>query len=758
MPPTEASETSRYVALLLGLAPDVEVPDPQLLFFAARRLLECVGLEQPTVFVFEDIHWAEPSEIALLEYLVRYLRESPVMLVAAARPELTDTHPTWGSGLTAQTMIPLDPLSAEDSALVATALIPSADGETPDVTRIVETAAGNPLFLEELAASVAERGAQDDLPVTVREAIAARIDALPANARAALLAAAIVGRTFWRDVVRAVDPVDELDGAFATLESRDFVRRDPSSELAGDVQYTFKHMLIREVAYATMPRPVRRERHAAVARHIEETFGGAAATLPTILAHHWREAGEPTRAIPYLLAAADAARRSWAQGAVIDLYTTAVDLAPDEAARAQLRLQRAAALVELTEYERAAEELVALVPSLDGQQRLDALIALGHAFVWTERDDDTINTAAEARMLLSEVDDPSAEAAVLAMESQALAMRGDDGDIARALELGELALERWVPATRPFDLVQHLHLHADVTYWVGHYERSLELSRRTRALASEEHVAESLLRGGGFEALALCELGRHEEAIAIFDEMLVVARELGRSPGTILNYSALAYRELHDLDEARRRTDEALELSSAMTFGMPRQFAGSDLIFTQLLGGDIGGAQAAWPSRWEDAQHATAWTTWLVAGRLAAARAEIALHAETAESAVEWAQRSLVIARRTKRRKYEARSLTTLGEALVRLRRRDEALDALRRAVAIVDDLIGPPARWHARAALADGAYAFGDDDTAATATADAARLIETFAASLSSERAAKLHTAPVVAHVLSSAGRSSVA
>src|SRR5439155_804864 len=83
-----------------------------------------------------------------------------------------------------------------------------------------------------LAASVAERGAQDDLPVTVREAIAARIDALPANARAALLAAAVVGRTFWRDVVRAVDPVDELDGAFATLESRDFVRRDPSSARA----------------------------------------------------------------------------------------------------------------------------------------------------------------------------------------------------------------------------------------------------------------------------------------------------------------------------------------------------------------------------------------------------------------------------------------------------------------------------------------------------------------------------------------------
>src|SRR5205085_8641113 len=143
-------------------------------------------------------------------------------------------------------------------------------------------------------------------------------------------------------------------------------RRDPSSELAGDVQYTFKHMLIREVAYATMPRPVRRERHAAVARHIEETFGGAAATLPTILAHHWREAGEPTRAIPYLLAAADAARRSWAQGAVIDLYTTALDVAGDAELSRSLRLRRGIALVELADYPRAADELSELLPELSG--------------------------------------------------------------------------------------------------------------------------------------------------------------------------------------------------------------------------------------------------------------------------------------------------------------------------------------------------------------------------------------------------------
>ena len=136
------------------------------------------------------------------------------------------------------------------------------------------------------------------------------------------------------------------------------------------------------------------------------------------------------------------------------------------------------------------------------------------------------------------------------------------------------------------------------------------------------------------------------------------------------------------------------------------------------------------------------------------ARAEIALHAEPAESAVEWAQRSLEIARRTRRRKYEARSSTLLGEAFARLGRREAALEALRAAVPIAD-VIGPPGRWQARAALAGAAASLGEDDVASDSYEEAATLIEEFAATLAPERSSRLLAAPPIEQILSAAGRS---
>ncbi len=143
--------------------------------------------------------------------------------------------------------------------------------------------------------------------------------------------------------------------------------------------------------------------------------------------------------------------------------------------------------------------------------------------------------------------------------------------------------------------------------------------------------------------------------------------------------------------------------------------------------------------------------------RRATARAEIALHAETPETAIEWAARAIEVAQRTKRRKYEARSRTILGEALGQLGRRDEALAALRAAVTLADELIGPPGRWRAREALGRVSHLLGDDDAAA-AYAEAGDLIESFAGTLAPSRSARFLAAPAISQILSLAGRTTAA
>jgi class 3 adenylate cyclase/tetratricopeptide (TPR) repeat protein len=741
-PSDETPSRIRDLTLLLGLGTDEHALEQRVLFFSARRLVERLGEERPTLVVVEDIHWGAASELDLLEYLGTHVRDARVLFIALARPELVDTRPSWGGGSVAQTRISLEPLASELALEMAVDLLPRADAAT--IQRLVEVAEGNPLFIEELAAATAERGSVDELPVTVRAVIAARVDSLPSDSRSALLSAAVVGRTFWQEVLRAVSGIDDLDAVLEDLERRNLVRREPTSRLEGDVEFRFKHALIRDVAYGTLPRSTRRERHAAAARFVEERTNGAD-TVAWVLAHHWREAGEPEKAIPHLLAAAAVAQQSWATDAVHDLYSRALELAPDDATRSLIRLRRAYSLIVLNEYQAALDDLEAILPELDGSDLLDALLYAGKAYVWTEREERTIETSQRALALAHRLGDADGEVAATALLSEGLAMRGAAGDIERAIELGDDALTRWRRGRRSFEHADHLHLHGDLLYWVGDYERSIELGTAAHELGGDVHSMEAILRGAGLQAMAMTGLGRHEEALAKFDATTDAVRELGRRPLYLLNYASMIHRELHDVSVARRESEEVVERTVADSFGMPRRFAQSDLLLTSLLEGDVGRAQSDWPGLWEDAQQATAWTRWLIYGRLAAARAEIALHAEPPEAAVEWSHRAIEIAVSTRRRKYEALARTTLGEALARRGHRDEALAELETAVRIADELVGPPARYRARAALARAAYALGDDDRAAKATAEGRDLVNAFVTTLASERVDLVRESPLV-------------
>ena len=320
----DAHDVAAHLAMLIGVGREGDASDRQTLFYSARRYVEALALEQPTMLVFEDIHLAASSMLDLLELLASRVRDVPLLLLTQARPELLSSRPTWGGGLPAYSAVQLDPLAEEDARELAQRLFETAGVEARRVGELAETAEGNPLFVEELVASLAEgRTYGGDLPTSIRNIVAARIDALPGDEREALLDAAVFGKVFWAGGLQV--GADTLDA----LEGRDLIRRDPVSRLGGQQQFAFKHQLIREVAYATLPRARRRERHESIALFLEEAVGEVGDVAPA-LGHHWEEAGDLERAARYYVAAGDQANRGWAKEQAAEYYQHALRAIPEE--------------------------------------------------------------------------------------------------------------------------------------------------------------------------------------------------------------------------------------------------------------------------------------------------------------------------------------------------------------------------------------------------------------------------------------------
>jgi hypothetical protein len=251
----------------------------------------------------EDIHWAEDDLLDLLERIVREAR-APVVLVVTARPELLDRRPAWSGGWRNTTTIRLEPLTPDAAARMLEELL-GVEVPSELAGLVVRRAEGNPFFVEELVGALAESGVlerQDDrwaigelpvdfsVPDSVQAVLAARVDHLPAVEKAALQAAAVVGRVFWTQPVVHLLGGDEPD--FDLLEERDFIRRRAVSGYSGEREYSIKHALTREVAYQSIPKSRRGRLHARLAEWLDEgeQTGDEHASL---LAYHYAEAVRP---------------------------------------------------------------------------------------------------------------------------------------------------------------------------------------------------------------------------------------------------------------------------------------------------------------------------------------------------------------------------------------------------------------------------------------------------------------------------------
>jgi len=285
---------ARVVADTVGALDDAGTGgSPEETAWAFRRLFEALATQRPLALLVDDIHWADPGLLDLLEYLLGFSSGVPFFIVCLARPDLFDARPSWATPRADAVLVALAPLPADDAAQLVDGLRPDQPLPPALRRRILESAEGNPLFVEQMLAMLADDpdAAADAVPATIHALLAARLDRLPHAERAVLQRAAVEGRHFHSGALAdRFGPATskELPACLLALMRKEFVRPDRAS-VAGDDGFRFQHALIRDVAYASLTKESRARAHAELADWLERR----AAALPAhdeIVGHHLEQA------------------------------------------------------------------------------------------------------------------------------------------------------------------------------------------------------------------------------------------------------------------------------------------------------------------------------------------------------------------------------------------------------------------------------------------------------------------------------------
>ncbi|MBA3688834.1 MAG: AAA family ATPase [Chloroflexi bacterium] len=369
--PEDAQMTTAALATTVGIRLD-DTPEvaagPASIEDLARawpRFATAYAAAGPAIWVIEDLHWASEPAVEMLTQIARRT-DGPLLIVATARPEFADRHPGFGPGGQDAVAISLRPLTDNQSNDLVDRLL--AVAELPEAlrTEIVAKADGNPFFVEEILQRLIDEGALErdgerwratrsigevKIPDSVQSLLAARIDALQPEERRVLQEAAVVGRTFWAAALEGAGGSASLASSLEGLERRGLILVRPTTTLAGQTEYLFKHALTRDVAYGTLPKARRARAHAAVAEWIEALAGDRTDEFADLVAYHywaavlgdgadlaWMDDADGRealrrRTVAALLVAGRAARHRFAVDRAVELHEQALELATSDAER-----------------------------------------------------------------------------------------------------------------------------------------------------------------------------------------------------------------------------------------------------------------------------------------------------------------------------------------------------------------------------------------------------------------------------------------
>jgi len=449
---------------------DSDTPStPEEIAWGARKLFEAMAAAGPLVVVFDDIHWAEPTFLDLIEYVAAFARGVPLLVLCTARADLFDQRPTWTAPRPNATVLTLEPLSAAECAVLVTDL---GEAVSDTVQRIVETAEGNPLFVEQLVATLAEGGGGLEVPPTLQALLTARIDRLAEPERAVIERGSVEGRLFHRGAVAALLPEPDraaIGGHLLTLVRKELIRPDHAL-VPGDDGFRFGHALIRDAAYDEIPKRQRAVLHESYAEWLASRLGDDAPE--EIVVYHLEQAyrygaelgaADPAvgeRAAERLAAAGQTARARGDVRAAANLLGRASDLVPGTLKRTALLVGLGEALNTAGEFERARSVL---------EEATSLATAAGDDHVeWLAR----IELAATRLELETESGGPEV---ALGEAKAALAARGSVDDHA--------------VQARAWDLTATAHQwRGEVAEWQRASERAMTHARETGDLAFEVQI------------------------------------------------------------------------------------------------------------------------------------------------------------------------------------------------------------------------------------------------------------------------------
>jgi tetratricopeptide (TPR) repeat protein len=471
----EARSIVNTVFTLVGQAEAATSPEETP--WAVRKLFEALAREHPLVVVLDDLQWAEPTFLDLVEHVADWSREAPILLLCSARPELLDARPGWGGGKLNATSILLEPLTQRDSDALIDNLLAGVMLDTAVRTRIDEAAEGNPLFVEQMLAMLSEEepGGEVGVPPTIQALLAARLDRLDTQERIVIERASVVGKEFWLRAVTELSPEPtQAASALQRLVRKELIRPHRSVTFPNDETFRFRHILIRDAAYDGMAKELRAELH----ERFSEWLEGERSEFDEIVGYHLEQAYRyrselgpldergrdlGRRAGERLGAAGERALARSDMSAAGNLLERALAVLPrDHARRNELRLGLGDALVE-TDFAAAGATLGELIEDAatqhDARIEWRARVELAWMQLQTQElaGQDAAKVASAAIDALTELDDESGLARAWQAAAQARNVAGDTAGIEAAMR------QALVHARRAGDT----RLETEASFWIG---------------------------------------------------------------------------------------------------------------------------------------------------------------------------------------------------------------------------------------------------------------------------------------------------